>query len=293
MLIIMTLACVLNRTHQSVYSAMQQDVQNLVTDIDQIERELDSMASRLQNLEELTQSKGQSEILSMDSTEQLRMEMANLRNDLDILSHDFRKTASLVEGTATDSTYRLTWLESRAQQLENELGLQPPTPPTSEQASSTEQNVTDGSPEQTVSEETTNESQKPAKNDGPDKEKMSPDELMTKAEALLKAGKSRAAEVFLQHFIDNHKDHKRYAEALYRYAEAAFHSGDYKKAARRFQTVIEYNKKGPWASWAMLFQGDCFKESGSARHAKVFYESVIKDYPNSKAAKEAKVRLKE
>ena len=129
MLIFMTLACVLNRTHQSVYSAMQQDVQDLSAGIDQIEHELDSMASRLQNLEELTQSKGQSEILSMDSTEQLRMEIANLRNDLDLLSHDFRQTATLAEGTATDSTFRLTWLESRAQQLESELGLQPPTPP--------------------------------------------------------------------------------------------------------------------------------------------------------------------
>ena len=94
---------------------MQQDVQTLAADIDQIERELDSMASRLQNVEELTQSKGQSEILSMDSTEQLRMEIANLRNDLDLLSHDFQQTANLAEGTATDATYRLTWLESRAQ----------------------------------------------------------------------------------------------------------------------------------------------------------------------------------
>ena len=215
-----------------------------------------------------------------------------------MLSHDFRQTATLAEGTATDSTFRLTWLESRAQQLESELGLQPPTPPTSEQSASVqsvsvEQAATGASQDPAVSENPSTETPKPTENAGPSKEDMNPDELMTKAEALLKEGKSRAAEVFLQHFIDEHKGHKRYAEALYRYAEAAFHSGDYKKAARRFQTVIEYNKKGPWASWAMLFQGDCFKESGSARHAKVFYESVIKDYPNSKAAKEAKDRLKE
>ena len=274
---------------------MQQDVQSLATDIDQIERELDSMASRLQNVEELTQSKGQSEILSMDSTEQLRMEIANLRNDLDLLSHDFQQTASLAEGTATDATYRLTWLESRAQQLESELGVQPPAPPTSEQVVATD-NSTDNATDNANSlanTETAPSEEPSAEQAEHGLDKLTSDELMAKAEEHLKEGRARAAEVFLLHFIDNHKEDKRYAEALYRYAEAAFHSGDYKQAARRFQTVIEYNKKGPWASWAMLFQGDCFKESGSARHAKVFYDSVIKDYPNSKAAKEAKDRLKE
>lgn len=281
MLIFFSLACVLNRTHQTVYSAMQQDVGELSSSIDQLEREFDSMSSRLGDIEELTRARGQSEILNMDSTDDIRMELANLRNDLDLLKFDHQKTQSLAEGTSTDSNYRLTWLESRTQQLESELGLNPTTPPTSEQSTSDESASPSVTPESTEA----NPTEVVAA--------LSPDELMTKAEEHLKAGRSRAAEAFLQQFIDTNKDHKRYAEALYRFAEAAFHNGDYIKAAKRYQAVIEHNKKGPWAPYAMLFQGDCFKESGKAKHAKVFYESVVKDYPNSKAAKEAKDRLKE
>lgn len=284
MLIFFSLACVLNRTHQSVYSAMQQDVQALASDIDQLEREFDTMSTRLSDIEELTRSRGQSEILTMDSTDQIRMELANLRNDLELLKFDYQKTESLAEGTSTDSNYRLTWLESRAQQLESELGLSPTTPPTSEQASGVEGDASIKSPEDKKPED---------KEPTESLADLTPEELMDKAETHLKAGRARAAEAILQQFIDKHNDHNRYAEALYRYAEAAFHSGDYIKAAKRYQAVIEHNKKGPWASYAMLFQGDCFRESGKEKHAKVFYNAVIEDYPNSKAAKEAKSRLKD
>ena len=282
MLIFFTLACVLNRTHQSVHMAMLNDVQTMAEDVDNLERQFDSMSVRISDIEELTRSRGQSEILSMDSTEQLRMELANLRNDIEQLQFSFQKTESLAESTSVDSVYRLTWLESRAEQLESELGVSPPSPPTSpvlEEDEST--NTSEVEPVEVV--------ESPPQPE-PD---LTPDELMSKAEEHLKAGRAKAAESLLKKFIEKHSDHKRYAEGLYRYAEAAFNNGDFKQAASRYQKVIDYNKQGPWAPWAMLFQGDCFRESGRPKNAKVFYEAVIEDYPNSKAAKDAKARLKE
>ena len=77
----------------------------------------------------------------------------------------------------------------------------------------------------------------------------------------------------------------------YRLAEAAFNQGKFKEAARRFQNVIDKNPQSQWAAWAMLRQGECFDEMGQSDNAKIFYQDVITEYPNSKAAEEAKDKL--
>ena len=85
---------------------------------------------------------------------------------------------------------------------------------------------------------------------------------------------------------------KKKSEILYRLAESAFNGADYREAARRFQAVLDENSKSQWASWALLRQGECFDELEQKDNAKLFYQDVISEYPKSKAAKEAKEKLK-
>ena len=118
-----------------------------------------------------------------------------------------------------------------------------------------------------------------------------PDEMMKLAEAHLAGGKEKAAEAVLQRFIRDNPKSPRLAEAKYRYAEAAFNAKDYKAAVLRFQDVIDAHKSSVWASWAMLRQGECFEVQGQAANAKLFYEDVIRLWPKSSAAKEAKQKL--
>ena len=46
-----------------------------------------------------------------------------------------------------------------------------------------------------------------------------------------------------------------------------------------------------WAPWSMLRQGECFESMGKKDEAKLFWQDVVRKYPKSKAAKEAKGRL--
>jgi TolA-binding protein len=59
----------------------------------------------------------------------------------------------------------------------------------------------------------------------------------------------------------------------------------------RFQEVIDKHKSSPWAAYAMLRQGECFEAQGQKDNARLFYEDVVRLYPKSKAAKEAKAKL--
>ena len=104
-------------------------------------------------------------------------------------------------------------------------------------------------------------------------------------------GRARAAEVVLNRFVETYPDHDRVPEALYRRAESRFNDGDYSTAVLKFQEVIDQYKTSPWAPWAMLRQGEAFEAQGQVGNAQLFYEDVIRMWPKSKAAKEAKQKL--
>jgi len=96
----------------------------------------------------------------------------------------------------------------------------------------------------------------------------------------------------LNRILKEHPKTKKKSEILYRLAEASFNKGEFREAARRFQAVLDESSKSQWASWALLRQGECFEEMDQSDNAKLFYQDVISEYPKSKAAKEAKEKLK-
>ncbi len=118
-----------------------------------------------------------------------------------------------------------------------------------------------------------------------------PASLIELAEGHLAAGRAGAAEAVLDRFLSLYPKHERTPEAMYRRAEAAFNAKSYPQALLRFQEVIDQHKKSPWASWAMLRQGDCWDAQGQKENARLFYGDVVRLYPKTKAAEDALQRL--
>lgn len=286
--------CVLDRTGQSATAGIQRELAVHNARIQNVEAGFDSLDARVAQLEELTRNRGQEEILRMETLEQVRQEVARLRGDLEVLQHESDQLSLDAFARSEDATFRLVWLETRAAQLEKAMGIQPPPPPSTEELAAAR-----GEDEETPAEggdtaasdggEGTGEGEE-VPDEGADL--TDPDALISLAEEHLAAGRDKAAIAVLNRFLEQHPDHGRAAEALYRRAEAYFNGGAHQSAVIRFQEVIDRHKDSAWASWAMLRQGECFDAQGQPDNARLFYEDVVRMWPKSKAAKEAAAKLK-
>lgn len=281
--------CVLDRTGQSATEAYKRELALHGARLTNLEEELDDASQRVSNLEQLNRARGQEEILKMETLEQVREEVYRLRGETEELRFNYTKTAT--QGTAyqQDAAFRLAWLEARADQLEEKLKLSPPPPP----------EVPEGDGEAPVDEDGAAAPEAGPSNGGgatgaasAPSQSTDPDALIAQAEQQLAAGDEPGAESTLDRFLSLHPDHKRAAEARYRRAEASFNDKQYAQAVLRFQEVIDKHKASQWAAWAMLRQGESFDAQGQPDNAKLFYEDVVRYWPKSKAAAEARSRLK-
>lgn len=279
--------CVLDRTGQSITEAYRRDMILHATRLNNLENQFDNIEARTSQQEELTRTRGQEEIMAMESLEELRGEISRLRGDVEVLSYDYGVTSESFTALSEDAAFRLAWLEDRAMQLEDNLGLNPPSPP--DMASSTSAAGASEAEASADSVDTAAESGEVPPDVIPDD--ADPEALIALAEQHLAAGREKPAEAVLNRFLDRHPEHERVPEALYRRAEAAFNAEDYSGAVLRFQEVIDGHKDNPWAAWAMLRQGECFEAQDQPENARLFYEDVERLWPKSKAAKEARKKL--
>ena len=298
--ILLGLGCPKDRTGLSNTTMVIQnakEVENILLRVDEIER-------RIAQIEEVTRAKGQQDIMKLEGIEQVRIEMANLRGDIETLQFHFSTVDQQISSQQGDASFRLNWLEERADALEEVLGLETPSPSApAESKQPVETSEEDKKPiKQPVLEQdketnqiTDTQSEKETSPEKEDEKKETPKteaELLQLAEGHLLKGREEAAEAVLNRILKEYPKTKKKSEILYRLAEASFNNGDFREAARRFQAVLDENSKSQWASWALLRQGECFEEMGQPDNAKLFYQDVVSEYPKSKAAKEAKEKLK-
>jgi TolA-binding protein len=76
-------------------------------------------------------------------------------------------------------------------------------------------------------------------------------------------------------------------------AEALFKLGKMRDAALKFNELIESNPSKRYLPLAKMRMGDCFRNLGDGSTAKVYYEELIKEFPNSDEAAKAKERMAE
>lgn len=275
--------CVLDRTGQSSSEAYRRELREQVARIDTLNVAADKADARLSQLEELTRARGQDEIMKMENLDQLRQELSHLRGDLEVLSHSYEQGSKDGLAQSSDAQFRLAWLETRAESLEKAMGLKTPPPPTPQ--TGTPAVAGGGTPE------TGNPPVGPETTPPPEEAPADAATLLKLGVEHLSGGRPEAAEVVLKRLLKEYPKDERVPEAKYRLAEAKFNAKDYAAAVLAFQAVIDEHRDSPWASWAMLRQGECFEAQGQTKNAKLFYEDTVRLYPKSKAAKEAKAKL--
>ncbi len=276
--------CVLDRRGQSSSAAYERELKMQGARLSSLEQQFSEADRRLTRVEELTQARGEQDILKLQTLEQVRTEVARLRGEVELLRHDFDAHNQDATRRLEDAAFRLGWLEVRAEQLEKSLGLAPPPPPQPPPATPDSGTDTGELSEPVPVSDATPPSDDAGVSD--------PDKMLELAKAHLAAGRATAAEAILERFLKKNPGHAREAEALYRRAEASFNQKNYPAAVLRFQEVIDGHKKTPWAAYAMYRQGECFEAQGQKDNARLFWEDVIRLWPDSKAAKMAKDKLK-
>ena len=254
------LACVIDRTGQSATARMQAELADHGARVKTLETDAAALARRVGALEELTRARGQDEILKMETMEQVRLEVANLRGAVELLEHQTKESSRSGDGFQQDTVTRLDGTEARIATLEKSLGIKPPA-------------GTSGAPAEAA----------PAWETA--------DQAFALIEQALRDNKGGAARAVARAFLQKFPKHERAPEAQYRLAESHQNERAFKDAAASFLVVVDNWPASTWAPFAMLRQGECFEALGRKDDAKLFYEDVIARYPKSKAAKDARTRL--
>jgi tol-pal system protein YbgF len=274
MIAALLLACVIDLTGQSATARMQAELAEHGRRVTTLEADAAALARRVGSLEELTRARGQDEILKMETMEQVRQEVANLRGSIEMLEHAAKEQTASGSGFQQDTVARLDAAEARVAALEATLGVKAGNP--GSQGASPAAGGPGGAPP-------------PAEE--PVAAWSTPEEAFALVERALKDGKAPAARAVARAFLAKHPKHERVPEAHYRIAESHQNEGAYKEAASAFLVVVDGWPATNWAAWALLRQGECFESLGRKDDAKLFYEDVVSRYPKSKAAKEAKAKL--
>lgn len=110
-------------------------------------------------------------------------------------------------------------------------------------------------------------------------------------EQLMAAKYSAAAEQFKQ-FIQRYPQSERRAEARYWIGEAQYLAKDYVQALVQFSHIMIYFADHEFARQAMLKSADTYRAMQDIPQARLFYQRVIKNYPNTSYAAKATERLR-
>ena len=277
--------CVLDRTGQSATAQYKRQMKLQGARIDNLEQQVDNIDGKLAQIDELTQHRGQQDVMQMETLEQVRGEVSRLRGSYEELKFASDRRSTEEQKILEDAAFRIEWLDARAAQLEKNLGLKAPPPPVHSSGGDEGGGDTAGSGEKPVDVAAGGAAEGAT-------EVKDPVELMKLATNHLKAGRNAAAEAVLNRFLSLHASHEKAPEARYRLGEVAYNEKNYPQAVLRFQVVIDKHKKSKWAPWAMLRQGEAFDAQSQKDHAKLFYEEVVRLWPDSPAAKDAKEKLK-
>lgn len=275
----LVLGCVLNRVGQSGPEALRVEMAEHDRRLAEMEAVSEDVSRRLGQMEEVTRARGQEEILKMETMEQLRAEVARVRGDFEVLQRDYATYEQAGLGYQQDSDWRASYTETRIQAVEKSLGIRPPPPPPRDGSAPV---VVD--PAQAAAAEVPPEEVPVA---------ATPEETFALIAKNLADGKAGAARAIAKRFIDENAKSDRLPEAHYRVAESFQNEEDFASAAGAFQEVVDRFPTSTWAPWSILRQGECFAALGKAKEARLFWSDVVKKYPKSKAATEAKAHLAE
>ena len=257
-----------------------------------VEQKLVETDKRLAQLEESLRAAGQYEAERLENIGQVNAEVNRLRGEIEVIRFELDELKRSSDAFMVDFDRRQLYDEVRLQQLEEFLGVDAPPPP------SLPDELMEGDtglvPEPCDS--LTDPDCVPVEPGAvPEQAEPLPDDAagkLARAMEHLEGGRTRVARVILEKAVQEHRDDPLMPEIRYRLAQTQFEENQWNGAVTAFQSVIDHHPKSDWSAWSILRQGDCFVGLGQPENAKIFYEEVVRVYPRSDAAKEARKLLR-
>jgi tol-pal system protein YbgF len=117
------------------------------------------------------------------------------------------------------------------------------------------------------------------------------DRVFAAALAKLRGGDDGQAALEFTDFVVQYPAHPQAAAAQNHIGEAYFRQRDYRQAMAEFQKTVDGYMQAAQVSEALLKIGLCQRELGDAARAKASWEQVVKQFPKSDAARQARTLL--
>jgi len=117
------------------------------------------------------------------------------------------------------------------------------------------------------------------------------DRMFAAALAKLRGGDDGQAALEFTDFVVQYPAHPQAAAAQNHIGEAYYRQRDYRQAMAEFQKTLDGYTQAAQVSEALLKIGLCQRELGDAARAKASWEQVVKQFPKSDAARQARTLL--
>ncbi len=229
--------------------------QKAITDLTRTQQSLDK---RVQSLEALINGKG---LLDMQNQlEQIRQDVAQLKGDLEVVTHQLEDMRTKQNAAYTDLDTRVRNLETLAQSVTNG---QTSTPGANGGNGNTKADV----PQQELS-------------------------AFAEAESLNQAGKYKEAFNAYDAFLKNYSGSKLTPDALYGMGYVQFALKSYKSSAATHQKFLDSYASHSLAPNAMLNLANSQIQLGQIPAAKKTLKELIAAYPSAEVTSSAQKRLK-
>ena len=117
------------------------------------------------------------------------------------------------------------------------------------------------------------------------------DRMFAAALAKLRGGDDGQAALEFTDFVVQYPAHPQAAAAQNHIGETYYRQRDYRQAMEEFQKTVDGYTQAAQVSEALLKIGLCQRELGDAARAKASWEQVVKQFPQSDAARQARTLL--
>jgi tol-pal system protein YbgF len=131
----------------------------------------------------------------------------------------------------------------------------------------------------------------PAAPAAPSSRNAEADRIFAAALAKLRAGDDGQAALEFTEFVAQFPSHPQAAAAQNHIGEAYYRQRDYRQAMGEFQKTVDGYTQAAQVSEALLKIGLCQRALGDLARAKLSWEQVVKQFPKSDAARQARVLL--
>lgn len=108
--------------------------------------------------------------------------------------------------------------------------------------------------------------------------------LLTLARRHHDDGKHEVARAILDHALKTHGEAPEAAELRYLFAETWFAQQQWSSAITAYYAVTEFHPESEQAAWALVRQGQCVRAMGDLETARIYFEDVTRQHPESDAA---------